>query len=461
MMTTRSLLIVAGALAVAAPLASRVLADDPPRFEKLNKDKAKKGSMTTVQAMGSGFGDKKDDVEVQAGSTKCNVVGVTPTAITFMLPGTLALGPATVSIKVRGASFSARIQIVDKVEKTAENNIERPGGVEKNPFLNRDMHQAKLTLNGGDNPSAVIEGTTQIPAGLLVNVTFGIKGANGEADQQIETKPIKLPKGNFKVTFTYQGKRFSTGKYMGTVDFQLEGQDAKDLGTAKWDKLTESQRRDYNKLWAEDFQDYGSPEDAKKELEETKAHYVLLAKMTTTVIDKVEQAYGAAGKCFFKKSSGYDEDAWTKWLKDFGLGTNDDELKKLKSDSRFLRGTYLNPDAWQAWLEQDVWTPLRDQRKAHDALHDKYVGSKNQKMDEEGYQLVSLVGKLAQTYSIEIYNKNKVELPDVVKTPKGIFDQHEVPSSSRPEFENRKKVLLERLEKLGAPAVPPAPPKKQ
>lgn len=124
------------------------------------------------------------------------------------------------------------------------------------------------------------------------------------------------------------------------------------------------------------------------------------------------------------------------------------------------KGGAFNAQPWQDYLEKEVFKVLADLRTSHDTFHNRHVGVKNTKIYVEGYELISIVAKQAQNYVDDIYTKSKIDIPETLKNPKGIFEGHEVPGASRVEFENKRRVLTERLEKAAPPAPSPAPSAK-
>lgn len=293
MFSTRSrLLIASSAIVLAAPL---VRAADTPTLDKLDREQVKRGSKSNVKASGANFGEKLEDITVTVGSVECKVLEVAPKSFRFQVPDSLPIGPASVTIKVHGTTLTAKLQVVEKLtQPDPRNNVENPGG---GPVIPPPPTSTKLTLVGGDAPSAVVEGTTEIPVGLTLECQLVLVGGSGEDDCIIETKKFRIDKPQFKVTFgPYTGQTLCTGKYFAMTEFFLEHASKIDLKKVKWDTLDNAHHRSYAHIWSRDTRDWGTPDEAKKENDELKYHYNEVTKSATATFESLERAFGVAGK---------------------------------------------------------------------------------------------------------------------------------------------------------------------
>jgi hypothetical protein len=222
------------------------------------------------------------------------------------------------------------------------------------------------------------------------------------------------------------------------------------LKRAGWpDKLSEGERVARDIIWKKEIKEIGTPEDMKKQDAEIRGHYVELCHNTTDCLEALDRAYCAVGKTYFKKASGggIDEAEYDAWIKARGVGQTDDDLKKIKNDNRFVKNLFFNNEAWQKWVEDDLFKKLGDAYKKHDEIKKKYVGSRDAKVEVEGDYLLAILLKLAQTYSGEIYGRNKLQVPDSLRAPKEMAggSLESSVAVSRGHFEGHRKVLLERL----------------
>jgi hypothetical protein len=442
-----------------------------PAVKKLNPEEGPLGA--AVVCDGVNFSDKKEDFEVTVEGLKCFVVQASPERVTFIIPGKdLAVGSHTVTIKVKGASCTSKFKVIafkNKQEELKWRDIQRQKyegvGKYEDPFKQTEafLKIEKFEITKGENPYVSIEGSTTIPQGFFIGVVFG---SSNDGEREIETRRLQVKGNNWKAIFgPYTGKTILAGRYYCMATFDMARQDALTMKRNGWpDKLDEGQRVAYSSVWKREFREYGTKEDMAKEAVEIRDHYLDLCRRTTDSLESLERANAALGRIYAKNASGsgIDEKTWNDWItsRGGGLGQTEEDLKKIKADVRFVRGEHFNPDAWQTWIESDLRAKLLDVAKGHQAIKDKYVGTLDEHLPVEGDMLISIVVKLSQLYSTEIFKWCKLDLPDALKVAHGFSGGFEAQSASRPAFEGQRNLLLQRIKATlppPAPAPSPAP----
>lgn len=460
-------------LALLVAAGSLVLAGQPawaqgrmtPKVKSIEPAEGPPGANILVR--GINFSDKKDDVEVLANGTKCIILECGLEMVRFFMPTNPAPSPGNVRIEIRikGEGCSTNFKILDLKDKkvNAEELKRRDAERQKyegasqyeDPFKQNEKLLAitkfEITQTAG-SPTVVVEGETSLPKDFFLTVNFGCVGQTEQL--QIAAHKVAIRGNTWKTSFglppaeNWAGKVLLAGKYYVHAQFEMAKQSPLDLKRAGWpEKLTDGEKVAREIVWKKEIKDVGTPEDVKKQDEEIRAHYVELCRATTDLFEAVEHSYAAAGKSYFKKPSGggIDEDEWQKWVLSRGIGNTEDEMKKMRSDNRFVKGAYFNAEAWQQWVENDLYKKLADAFKKHEDVKAKYVGSRDKRVETEGDYVLSIVLKLAQTYSGEIYQRNKLQVPDSLRAPKEFSGGLESVAVSRAHFEGHRKVLLDRL----------------
>ena len=416
---------------------------------------------------GNNFSDKRDLVEVLADGKKCIILECGLETIRFFMPANPPLppGPVKIEVKINGESCTTSFKVLDLKDKKQRDEDMKRRDAERQKYEGASTYEDPFKQNeallsitkfevvtAGNNPTVVVEGKTGLPKDFFLTANFGVVGQTEQL--QVAAHKVKIVGDTWKTTFgippaeNWQGKTLLAGKYYVHVMFEMAKQSPLDLKKVGWpEKLSEGEKVAREIVWKKEIKDVGSPDDMKKQDEELRAHYVELARQTTDLFEALERAYAAAGKSYFKKASGgsVDEDEWAKWVVSRGIGSSDDDMKKIKGDNRFMKGAYFNADAWQLWVESDLFKKLAEAFKRHEDVKAKYVGSRDKRVEVEGDYLLSIVLKLSQTYSSEIYAKNKLQLPDTLRAPKDFTGGLDSVAVSRGHFENHRKILLERL----------------
>lgn len=421
---------------------------------------------TNVLITGNNFTENRDDIEISAGGTKCLLLEAGLDRVRFFIPLNPAPPPGNLKIDIKikstGESCTANFKVLEPPKNTKEEQERRENERKKyegssqfeDPFKQTDklLSITKFEITTGPNPTVIVEGDDQLPKDFFITVSFGIIGAQDE--RQIATHKITLRGDKWKTTFgappveNWNGKTLLAGKYFCYVQFEMAKQNALNMRAAGWpDKLNESERQVRQLIWKKEIKDYGTEADVKKQVEEIRGHYVELCRSTTDCLEVLERAYASAGKSYFKKQGGggIDEGEWETWVKERKLGLTDDEMKKLKADNRFVKSAYFNAEAWQKWVEDDFFKKLGDAYKKHDDIKKKYITARDQRVEVEGDYLLTIVVKLSQLYTSEIYGRNKLEVPQTLRAPKEFTGGLESVAVSRGHFEGHRKLLLERL----------------
>jgi len=441
-------------------------AEQTPKVKTIEPAKGPPGTNCVVN--GVNFSDKKEDIEVTFGSAKCLVLEATPEKIRFLIPSMPAppMGKGKVEIKVKGESCSTEFTVEkeDKQKEMARREAERQkyegASVYEDPYKENDklLKITKFEITQAPVPMVVMEGETELPKGLFLTVAFGFNAAgNNEQNAQIVMDKVFVQGKTWKITLggagpgarpNWTGKYLLAGKYYAQVEFLMAKQSPLDLKRIGWpEKLTEGERVARERVWKREIKDVGAPEDLKKQDDELRAHYVELCRTTTDCLEQLDRAYCSAGKSYFKNADGkgFNEDEWNAWVKQRGVGQTDEDLKKIKQDTRFNSGVSFNADKWKEWVEGDFFKKLGEAYKNHDDLKKKYIGTRDQRVEVEGDYLLTIVLKLCQTYTSEIYTRFKLQIPDSMRAPKEFGQAVDSIPVSRQHFEGHRKLILERL----------------
>jgi len=436
-----------------------------PKFKSIEPVEGPPGANLRVK--GLNFSDKKEDYEITADGKPCIILECTLESVRFFMPTNPPPAPGNVkiNIKIKSDSISATFKVIDMKDKKAMEKEQKRRDEERQKYEGASVYEDPFKQNEallsitkfelttqGTTPTAVVEGKTGLPKDFFLTVNFGVVGQTEQL--QIGAHKVKIQGDSWKTTFglppqeNWAGKTLLAGKYYVLATFEMAKQSPLDLKRVGWpEKLSEGERVARDIVWKKEIKDVGTPDDMKRQGVEISAHYVELCKQTTECLEALDRAFVAAGKSYYKKAGGggYDEDEWAKWVVTYGVGLNDDDMKKIKADNRFVKGAYFNAESWQQWVEGDFFKKLGDAYKSHEDMKNKYVGTRDKRVEIEGDYLLSIVLKLSQTYSGEIYQKNKLTLPDTLRAPKEFTGGLEGVAASRGYFENHKKLLYDRL----------------
>ncbi len=435
-----------------------------PKIKALDPPEGRGG--TNVRVTGNNFTTNKDDIEVKAGGTTCLVLEVDLESLRFFVPTQPAPPPGNLKIDIKikstGESCSGTFKVLDAPKNKKEELDAREKERQKyegnsqyeDPYKLTDklLSISKFEIAGGTSPTVVVEGDSTLPKDFFITVSFGICGQQDE--RQIATHKVTLRGPKWATTFgvppveNWTGRTLLAGKYFIYIQFEMAKQNAIVMRAAKWpDSLSKEEREIRQLIWKKEIKDFGTEADVKKQAEEIRGHYVELCRTTTDCLEVLERAYAAAGKSYFKKQGGgsIDEGEWETWVKDRKIGLTEDDLKKIKADNRFVKSAYFNAEAWQKWVEDDFFKKIGDASKKHEDIKKKYITTRDQRVEVEGDYLVAIIVKLAQLYTGEIYQRNKLEVPPTLRAPKDFTGGLESVAVSRGHFEGHRKLLLERL----------------
>jgi hypothetical protein len=386
------------------------------------------------------------DVSVQVSGKDLMVLETGNDWVSFIVPADAPLGKLEIGFRVKGEAHRATYtHKARKTKKEIEDDQRRAG--EGASIYNGDlvtMKRFELILEGGV-PSVVVEGTTKIPEPFFLTVTLGAESRDGS--RPIAAHKVKISGDTWKTRFGpaegWAGKTLVAGKYSALAEFEMAKQSALNLANRGWpEKIPENQRESYQRAWANKIDDLGTSDDRKHQQEEIRGHYAELCRSATACLTSLDRAYAAAGRCYFKKpKGGYDEDAWAKWAD--GLG--DPGTKAAKTDRRFLRGDFLDAEAWQKWVEKDLYPRLAALVREHEAIKSRYAGARDERSEVEGSVLVSIIVRLARTYSGELFQRNGLEVPDSLRSPPDLGGDLGTVAASTGYFEQMRDALLQRL----------------
>ena len=447
-------------LVLASPaLAAR--ADDKPAPTKIKTvDPAEGHGGTVITITGSGFTEKREDIEVLVGTAKVTLIlQADAEHVRFIIPAQPAPTPGKTEIRVsvKGGDTATAAFKVTEPPKTKEEELKardkdrikyEGGGKFEDPYKQNAtlLNITKLEITGGGTPQCIVEGETSLPPVFFLTVVFGFAG---NEEKQIEARKVMIKGNTWKVIFgPYTNKVLLAGKYFVNVAFEMSRQSPLDLKKAGWpDKLSEGERTAREYVWRKEIRDIGTPAELKKQEDDIRGHYVELATSTTKALDTLERAYCAAGKSYFKKqsSNALDEEEWTKWVQTRGITLTDADVKKIKDDNRFLKGAFFSAEGWELWLQNDLFKTLAEILKRHNGLKERYVGARDERIQVEGDYLISCILRMAQRYSAEIYERNKLPIPETLRAPKDLTTVGEAVAVSRGHFEGHRKIMLERL----------------
>jgi hypothetical protein len=436
-----------------------------PRVKTVEPPEGPPGSNVAVR--GLNFSDKKDDYDISANGGKCLVLECGLEMVRFLLPAGAQKpepGPLKIKISIKGhGECTANFKVLDvngkdKAGEAARRDADRQkyegASTYEDPFKQNEklLSITKFEVVGGASPTAVIEGETSLPKDFFLTVDFGVVGQTEQL--QVAAHKVSIKGNTWKTTFgvppveNWAGKTLLAGKYYVHVLFEMAKQSPLNLKRVGWpEKLSDGERVARDIVWKKEIKDVGTADEAKKQDEEIRGHYVELCRETTDCFEVLERAYAAAGKCYFKKTTGssLDEDEWAKWVVSRGVGQTDDDMKKIKADNRFVKGVFFAPDAWEQWVVNDLFKKLGEAYRKHDDVKNKYVGTRDKRVEVEGDYLLTIVLKLTQQYSGEIYGRAKLPVPDDLRAPKEFTGGLETLGISRQHFEGHRRALLDRL----------------
>ncbi len=416
---------------------------------------ASAGELELVPAQGTGgtlrahgiaaVGTK--DVSVQAAGRELQVLETGSDWVSFIVPAEAPLGKLEIGIKVKGESYKATY--THKATKTAADIEEekRRAGEGSSQYKGESfvvITRFELVLEGAV-PSVVVVGTTKIPEPFFLTVTLAAESREGA--RPIAAHKVKIHGTAWQTKFGpaegWAGKTLLAGKYSALAEFEMAKQSALDLQNAGWpEKIPEAEREAHQRPWANKIEDLGTPDDRKRQQDEIRAHYGALCRSATECLTSLDRAYAAAGRCYFKKpKGGCDEDAWASWAE--GLG--DPGTKAAKADRRFLRGDFLDAEAWQKWVEKDLYPRLAGLARDHEAVKSRYAGARDERSEVEGDMLLSIVVRLAKTYSSELFQRNNLQVPDTLRSPPDLGGDLGTVAASTGHFEQMRDALLQRL----------------
>jgi hypothetical protein len=431
-----------GLLGTIVLLAPVVRADDAfnvDKFSPTSDDGAKAGGM--VQAFGDHFPDNPADLEVNVGGEKCMVLACQPKNITFKLPKDLKVGSIKITFKVKGSIAQVvDYQIVEK-PKVRDDGTSRYQPVidESNALLTI----TKFNVLGTQDPVLHVEGTTKIPMGLNILITVGFNNAVVGGDTDIASQKIVLNSSNFSWDFgPYKGRNILAGNYYATAVFELNHQPPLDVKKAGWDKLSEDQKKFREHVLNKKIQFVGTAEDGARQDKEIQDFYNGFADGTVALRDALVAAYAAAGKSYCKSTGGYNEDQWSKWLHDRQLVASDAEVATYKNDQRFVKDGYFAPDDWQAFIEESILKPALDLCQKQLDMKKHYIVFRDPRTGASGDKLLGMILSMVQQYSAELYDRNKLQLPEPLSQFKD-FSSLSVSATpvTRVDFDSSVKVL--------------------
>jgi hypothetical protein len=419
-----------------------------------------------VKLDGRNFGEKKEEIVVSIDGKECFVPDCKEVYLHFVVPAEMPVGKHEVKVTHKPDSLSTtfKLEVVKKTEKERKEETDKleGGGTEEKSMFDKRTEglEAKITLVPGDAPAIIVDGTTPnhlLPDDFELQVTVGFSLPQGlqTMDMSWKSQQVKIKNGAFQVKYgPYPGKALLAGRYYVDVMFDIKQQSMIVLKKNNWPKkLTPMERAGFEEIKLRRFVESLTDADRQKQDEEHRLHYVDLAARTTTLVIELERAYASAGKSFFRKGTTVDDAAWQEWVAHRQFGP--DDMKRIEKDARFVTKTYqLDAERWQSFIENEIYKNLQEIAQRHTNLKNKYVGSRDPQAETLGDHLISIILGLAHYYSTELYQRNKLQLPDSLRGPKEMPADFENPLKlSRSYFESQKKQLLERF-----PATPTPPP---
>ena len=385
------------------------------------------------------------DVSVKVAGREALVLQTGGDWVTFVVPPEAPLGKLAIAFKVKGESHEATYthNARKSPQEIAIDIAKFEGGeVFQEPLVS--ITRFELVLERGA-PTVVVEGTTKIPEPFFLTVTLAAESREGA--RPIAAHKVKIKGTAWQTKFGpaegWAGKTLLAGKYSALAEFEMAKQSALNLLQAGWPENIPTNKRElYQRAWANKIEDFGTPDDRMRQQDEIRAHYAGLCRSATECLTSLDRAYAAAGRCYFKKpKGGCDEDAWASWAE--GLG--DPGTKAAKADRRFLRGDFLDAEAWQKWVEKDLYPKLAGLARDHEAVKSRYAGARDERSEVEGDMLLSIVVRLAKTYSSELFQRNNLQVPDTLRSPPDLGGDLGTVAASTGHFEQMRDALLKRL----------------
>jgi hypothetical protein len=381
------------------------------------------------------------DVSVRALGRELKVLETGPDWVSFFLPGGAPLGDLEIALQIKGESHTATFKVLAR--KSAE-QIRKEIVAFEGPSVFQDEDLLRITkFELAPKGAIVVEGTTKLPKDLFLTVTLGA-AARG-AERSIAVHKVKIEGGSWKTTFgvapleCWEGKALLAGSYSALVEFDMARQSPLDRKGLSKQALEERALVRANALT-----ELGTADERKEQQQEIAAHYAELCAVATECLDSLERAHAAAGRCYFRKPmGGCDEDAWVKWTTEQGLG--DAATKTAKADRRFLRGDYFDAEAWERWVEKDLDAKLASAASRHQAMTSRFVGACDERSEVEGGYLLSSVSQRARNHSREIYQWNKLQVPETLRSPHELGGGLDGIAPSPEHFERLRDGLLDRF----------------
>lgn len=351
-----------GIVLVAASLAATsASAKDEARRVVLDPAQGRAG--VSVLASGA-FSPKPEDVKVLVAGKDVMVFELAEDRLRFIVPADAKLGPLEVEFVVRGHRSRAIYRVLDKKDERTDGPA--PAAGPSLPLI-RDV---KLEVEGG---KAIVTALTDLPADFSVAVVFGsVSGERADKERVLGSTKTRAKAGKLRVELgPFAGEPL--GRYFATLTFELSRQSA----------LSQKGYRGEPSAWARAFTVVGSDEALAQHVRDVSEHYATLVKRTGELRALVEKAADP-------------------------------------KDKRFLRGGFFDADAWLRFVEEDVWKPLRLLHEGAQAFEKRWLGPRDERADVDARARVRDIVTLVQHHSKEKHAKNKLEVPEAIREPRGL-----------------------------------------
>ncbi|MGE0709570.1 MAG: IPT/TIG domain-containing protein [Planctomycetota bacterium] len=362
--------------------------------------------------------------------TKCVILASSLSQITVQVHPTVKPGKRkTVEVTVSGrGSAKTHIDVITQEEfSKADKGGEKAGETGTNDRENLErgvMDSFQITkfsmVSGGAGQTFTVEGTaTKVPDELRVQLSLMFD------KREILSRAVPIKDGKFSATFGPYTEKLLVGNYAVEMVFALNKQSR--VRMMSWlRKLSKDEQAIYKRIVRRGYTSVGgsgpegqiTPEDRAKQQEELKVHCVELTDALQKLMDQLAVCYAGAGRSFFKKASsaGFEEALYLKWLTDNGYAKDDEAAKKILRDTTYgSGGGHFQDRAWEAFGREKLIPGLQELYDKHVKFNKQYIAPPDSRVERLGEYLISNVAQLFEKWTLHLYTKSKLTIPDTIK----------------------------------------------
>jgi hypothetical protein len=385
----------------------------------------------------------------------CRIFASSLSRVTVQVHPTIKPGKnKTITLNVQGrGSATAKIDVITQKEFTEQDaGAERKGETgsgETESAERRVLGSFNITkfrmVSGGAGQTFQVEGTVKktVPNGLRVQLSL-LYGK-----RVIRTRAVPIKDGKFTVTFGPYTEKLLVGNYTVQMVFALNKQSR--IKLKRWiRKLKKSELTLYKRIVRQEMTSVGgtgpqgriTAEDRAKQEEELKSHSQELANDCQKLMAKLKVAYSGAARVFFRKKSGNFEDAlYRGWLIKLKFAVDDAGAQKIQQDTTYgsQRGGFQDR-AWETFGRDTLIPELQAAYDRHAKFNKQWIAPPSGRAERLGEFLISNVAKLFEKWTMHLYGKEKMQVPQEIKAMP--FPVISAPKTSMKYFEAKRRELL-------------------